>query len=170
MEHIYYGIAIIVYGVFIIRFILSWICGDFEIDADADLDLGDIVSFKGFIHFLMGVSGWLSVKSLITHTIIWYDWIIALVVGIIFVTVLFYLYKFMYKLEHKPIILSGKDLIGKEAKIYINCGYNEYYYKFIITVNNGNGTVEVNAKSQRFFKVGDMVTINNYDGAYYIIN
>ena len=63
MEQIYYGIAIIVYGVFIIRFILSWICGDFEIDSDADLDLGDIVSFKGFIHFLMGVSGWLSVKS-----------------------------------------------------------------------------------------------------------
>ena len=39
MEQIYYGIAVAVYAIFIIRFILSWIGGDFELDADTDLDL-----------------------------------------------------------------------------------------------------------------------------------
>ena len=67
MEQIYYGLAIVSYGIFIIRFILSWIGGDFEIDADADLDISDVASFKGLTHFIMGFSGWMSIKSLISN-------------------------------------------------------------------------------------------------------
>ena len=77
MEQIYYIVAVIVYDIFIVRFILSWIGGDFDIDAD--LDLSDVVSFKGLTHFLMGFSGWLSVKSFTTHNIMWYDYLIAFV-------------------------------------------------------------------------------------------
>ena len=75
MEQIYYGVAIVFYGIFIVRFILSWIGGDFEIDAD--LDISDVVSFKGVTHFMMGLSGWLSIKSFTTHNVQWYDFIIA---------------------------------------------------------------------------------------------
>ena len=32
MKENYYGIAIVFYGIFIVRFILSWIGGDFEIE------------------------------------------------------------------------------------------------------------------------------------------
>lgn len=39
MENVYYGIAIVFYSLFFIRFILNWIGGDFEIDTDADLDI-----------------------------------------------------------------------------------------------------------------------------------
>ena len=56
MEQIIYLLTAIIYGIFIIRFILSWIGGDF--DFDSDFDLGDIVSFKGATHFLMGLLGW----------------------------------------------------------------------------------------------------------------
>jgi hypothetical protein len=69
MEQIYYGIAAVFYGIFIIRFILSWIGGDFELDFDGDFDVSDVVSFKGFTHFVMGASGWLSIKSWTTHNI-----------------------------------------------------------------------------------------------------
>ena len=165
MEQIYYAIAAIVYGIFILRFILSWIGGDFELDADADFDLGDVVSFKGATHFLMGLTGWLSAKSLITHDVQWYDYLIGFVVGIVMIIVLFYAYKLMMNLETKPQVLSGKDLIGHEGKVYLVVNSNEY----VITVNNGVGTQEYPAKSNNIHKVGDSVVISDFINAYYII-
>ena len=171
MEQIIYGITIVLYAVFIIRFILSWVGGDFDLDmdADGDVDLGDVVSFKGATHFLMGFFSWLSTKLMTAHVIMWYDYIIAFVIGLTFFIMLLYVYKFMMKLEHKPIIYSGKSLVGKPAKVYANKGKENDYYKFIITVYNGNGTLEYDAKSLKYYSVGDMVHITDYDGAYYII-
>ena len=171
MEQIYYGIAIVVYGVFIVRFILSWVGGDFEIDADADLDLSDLVSFKGATHFLMGASGWLSIKGLTTHNIEWYDYIAAIALGLIFVVILYFVYKFMMSLEKKPQILTGKQLVGKDAKVYLTTGYDSIddMCKYIITVDNNVGTMEYPAKSKSVHNVGDSVTISDYENAYYII-
>ena len=169
MEEIIYFIAIVVYGIFIIRFILSWVGGDFDIDGDTDIDIGDIVSFKGLTHFLMGSSGWLATKNYFCHSLDWYDWLIAFVLGIIFVIILFYLYKFMMKLECKPTILSGKGLIGRSAKIYLYKGHYMNKHHFIITVENDLGTAEINAISDNFYSVGDMVSIIGYDGTYYSI-
>lgn len=172
MEQIIYGITIVLYAVFIIRFILSWIGGDFDLDmdADGDVDLGDVVSFKGATHFLMGFFSWLSTKLMTAHVIVWYDYIIAFVIGLIFFILLLFVYKFMMKLEHKPTIYSGKDLVGRAAKIYATKGKDGEYYKSIITVYNGNGTLEYDAKSSHYHSVGDMVTITDYFGAYYIIS
>jgi hypothetical protein len=173
MEQIYYGIAIVVYGTFIIRFILSWIGGDFDVDmdVDTDLDLGDVVSFKGATHFLMGMFGWLSVKGFITHNIQWYDYLIGFILGIIFVVILFYIYKFMMKLESKPTILFGEDLIGHQGTVYLkeyedlDTGWKHY----TITVNNGNGTVELSAISTKSFRTGDSITIFDFENSYYLI-
>lgn len=169
MEEIYYGIAIIVYGIFIIRFILSWLGGDFELDSD--IDLGDVVSFKGLTHFLMGLFGWLSVKGFITHNIQWYDYLIGFILGLLFVVILFYVYKLMMKLESKPTILIGKDLIGCSAKIYSKSkGKNSLYYYYSITIYSANGTRECYARSVYDHNIDDVVTIIDYKDSYYIIN
>lgn len=171
MEQIYYGITIVVYGVFILRFILSWVGGDFELDADADLDLGDVISFKGLTHFLMGLFGWLSTKLLITHSLQWYDYLIGFILGLLFVIILFYVYKLMMKLESKPIILFGKDLIGHQGTIYLkqyedlDTGLKHY----TITVNNGGGTVELSAISPKSFRTGDSIIITDFENSYYLI-
>lgn len=169
MEQVYYTIAVIVYGIFIIRFILSWVGGDFDIESD--VDISDVVSFKGFTHFLMGFSGWLSVKSFTTHNIMWYDYLIAFVLGVIFVIILYYVYKFLMKLENKPQVLSGKDLIGSTAKVYLTSSTidADTLFKYLITTDNGIGTVEIPAKSREFYKIGDSVVIKDYVNAYYII-
>ena len=167
IEQVYYAIALIVYSIFIIRFILSWIGADF--DVDADIDIGDIVSFKGLTHFLMGFSGWLSVKSYITHNVMWYDYLIALILGVIFVILLYFVYKFLISLETKPQILFGKQLIGKTGKIYIILEPEDSIKKYIITVGNGLGTQEYPAKSNNSYKLGDEVVISDYVNAYYII-
>ena len=169
MEQIYYTIAAIIYSIFIIRFILSWVGGDF--DVETDVDVSDVVSFKGFTHFLMGFSGWLSVKSFTTHNIMWYDYLIAFVLGVIFVIILYYVYKFLMKLENKPQVLSGKDLIGSTAKVYLVLSTidADTLFKYIITVDNGIGTIEIPAKSRESYKTGDSVVIKDYVNAYYII-
>ena len=167
IEQIYYAVALTVYSIFIIRFILSWIGADFDIDAD--VDIGDVVSFKGLTHFLMGFSGWLSVKSYITHNIMWYDYLIALILGIIFVILLYFVYKLLISLETKPQILFGKQLIGKTGKIYIILEPEDSIKKYIITVGNGLGTQEYPAKSNNSYKLGDEVVISDYVNAYYII-
>ena len=167
IEQVYYAIALIVYSIFIIRFILSWIGADFDIDAD--VDIGDVVSFKGLTHFLMGFSGWLSVKSYITHNVMWYDYLIALILGVIFVILLYFVYKLLISLETKPQILFGKQLIGKTGKIYIILEPEDSIKKYIITVGNGLGTQEYPAKSNNSYKLGDEVVISDYVNAYYII-
>lgn len=167
IEQIYYAIALIVYSIFIIRFILSWVGADF--DVEADVDIGDVVSFKGLTHFLMGFSGWLSVKSYITHNVMWYDYLIALILGIIFVILLYFVYKLLISLETKPQILSGKQLIGKTGKIYVILEPEDSIKKYIITVGNGLGTQEYPAKSNNSYKLGDEVVISDYINAYYII-
>ena len=169
MEQVYYTIAVIIYGIFIVRFILSWVGGDFDIESD--VDVSDVVSFKGLTHFLMGFSGWLSVKSFTTHNVMWYDYLIAFILGVIFVIILYYVYKFLMKLENKPQVLSGKDLIGSTAKVYLTSSTidADTLFKYVITVNNGTGTVEIPAKSRESYKTGDSVVIKDYVNAYYII-
>ena len=167
IEQIYYAVALTVYSIFIIRFILSWVGADF--DVEADVDVSDIVSFKGLTHFLMGFSGWLSVKSYITHNVMWYDYLIALILGVIFVILLYFVYKLLISLETKPQILFGKQLIGKTGKIYIILEPEDSIKKYIITVGNGLGTQEYQAKSNNSYKLGDEVVISDYVNAYYII-
>ena len=167
IEQIYYAVALIVYSIFIIRFILSWVGADF--DVEADVDVSDVVSFKGLTHFLMGFSGWLSVKSYITHNVMWYDYLIALILGVIFVILLYFVYKLLISLETKPQILSGKQLIGKTGKIYIILEPEDSIKKYIITVGNSLGTQEYPAKSNNSYKLGDEVVISDYVNAYYII-
>lgn len=167
IEQIYYAVALTVYSIFIIRFILSWVGADF--DVDADVDISDVVSFKGLTHFLMGFSGWLSVKSYITHNVMWYDYLIALILGVIFVILLYFVYKLLISLETKPQILSGKQLIGKTGKIYVILEPEDSIKKYIITVGNGLGTQEYPAKSNNSYKLGDEVVISDYVNAYYII-
>ena len=169
MEQIYYTAAAVIYGIFIIRFILSWVGADF--DVDTDLDLSDVVSFKGLTHFLMGFSGWLSVKSYTTHNVMWYDYLIAFILGVIFVIILYYVYKFLMKLENKPQILSNEDLIGSIAKVYLVSPTidADTLFKYVITTDSGIGTVEIPAKSRESYKIGDSVVIKDYVNAYYII-
>ena len=173
MEQFYYLAAAIVYGIFIVRFILSWVGGDFDLDmdADGDIDLGDVVSFKGATHFLMGFFGWLSVKCWTTHNVEWWDYLIAFGLGVLFVILLYFVYKFMMSLEKKPLVLAGKQLIGKEAKVYLKTGYDSLddMCKYIIIVNNNVGPLEVPAKSKTVYNVEDSVVISDFVNAYYII-
>lgn len=181
MINLLYGVTAFLYGLFIVRFVLSWVLGEFDADADVDADtdldvdsesgmsLSDLVSFKGATHFGMGFFGWLSSKQYLTNHIEWYDWLIAFFLGLIFTVVLYFVYKLMLKLESRPKILSEERLVGSTAQIYLKMPMENGYIKYIITVNNGIGTVELQAKSKQEYATGDIIKIINYENGIYLI-
>lgn len=174
MTEIYYLVAAIAYGIFIVQFILSWFGGDTDLDVnldgDIDMNVGDIVSFKGLIHFLMGAFGWLSIKEWSSGVIMWWDYLIALACGFIFVIVLYYLYKFLMKLEHKPSSQNrGSGLIGWGATVYLRNGKDGESYRYIILIYDGCGPAELPAKSDKSYVTGERVVVKDFIDNTYII-
>lgn len=168
MINIYYLIAAIAYGIFIIQFILSWFGGDTDLDVDLDgeldMNVSDIVSFKGLIHFLMGSFGWLSIKNM-TSTVEWYDFLIALVIGILFVVILYYLYKLCLKLQHQVIPEEGNALIGRTGIINIP----GKQYTILIEINGMLQQIPAYPENTEYvYYTGSQVTISSFrQGKYY---
>ena len=168
---IYYSLAIVAYSIFLIQFIIS-VCGGTDIDMDIDFDgdgigdmsWGDIFSFKGIIHFLMGFAGWLSLISY-TGTVVWYDYLIAIALGIVFVVVLMYVGLLLLRLKHEPAGQTTQDYLGHKGVISIVSDEENAYY---VTMQDFGG-YELKVYSNEKYKLGDEVIINSYtDGKYFI--
>lgn len=125
-NNLYYILGGIAYGIFILQFIISWVAGEFNVDVDfdgdADFDVSDVVSFKGFIHFFMGFGGWTSIKQLLGYEVTWIDWLIGFFIGLVFVFMLYHLYKFCMKLQNLPKDEPKTNLVGRTATIYVHLG------------------------------------------------
>jgi len=100
-------------GLFVIMSIFSIFFGGLDIDVDANLEIGDVISFKGLIHFSIGFSLVLTLMdglSLLSSAI-------GVITGIVFVLVLYYLYKMMYtKLQQN--IKYTTDIKDMDAEVY----------------------------------------------------
>lgn len=94
-------LALVASGIFLIQFILSMIGSDIDSGIDVDIsdrsgfDFSDIISFKGIVHFLMGSCWTLYALKFITAINIG----ISIIVGLIFVSVLYRVYKFVNNLK-----------------------------------------------------------------------
>lgn len=170
---IYYSLAIAAYSIFLIQFIIAVTGGsdldmdiDFDGDGVGDLSWGDIFSFKGIIHFLMGFAGWLSLTSYTGH-VVWYDYLIALAFGVGFVLVLFYLGLLLLKLKQEPTGASSKDFIGQKGVITIVCSDEPNTYYVTLTGNAGT-ELKVHSLNEEH-KLGDEVIIQAYENEQFYI-
>ena len=116
----WYVIVLIVSGcLFVITSIGSLFFGGMDIDMDTDLDtgsgflLGDVISFKGLIHFAIGFS--LSLTLMDEFSLL--STIVGVVTGIVFVLVLYYLYHFLFKKMQQNIKYTT-DINDMEAEVY----------------------------------------------------
>lgn len=169
MNDIYYFLAAISYGIFLVQFVLSWFGGntdlDVDLDGELDMNIGDIVSFKGLIHFIMGFSGWLCIR----HSIEWYDYLIAVVLGIAFMIILYVLYKACLKLQYEPVSSEIGDLVGRIGVVTIPC--KDRYYLNVVTKNAHYEEVLVYPEDlEKEYSVGTWVTITKYENGKYYIN
>ena len=172
---LYYSLAIVAYLIFFIQFTISMLGGtdldmdiDFDGDGVGDLSWGDIFSFKGIIHFFMGFAGWLSLMSY-TSTVSWYDYLIAITLGILFVIILFYVGVALLKLKHEPVGQTSEDFIGHKGVITIVCKDEPNAY-YITVPDFGGQDIKVYSSTPTSYKLGDEVMISNADSVKYYIS
>ena len=117
----YVIILIVSAALFVLTTLGSMLFGSIDMDMDADVDmdvgsgftLGDFISFKGLIHFTIGFSLALTVMnefSLVSATV-------GVVTGIVFVLVLYYLYKTLFEKLQQNIKYTD-DIKDMEADVY----------------------------------------------------
>ena len=104
-------------GLFLLTTIGSLFFGDMDLNADVDvgsgLDLGDLISFKGLVHFTIGFSLALTLMkefSLLSATV-------GVVTGIVFVLVLYYLYKTLFEKLQQNVTYTH-EINDMEAEVY----------------------------------------------------
>lgn len=165
MSDLYYIIGGIAYGIFILQFVISWVAGEFDVDVDfdgdADFDIGDVVSFKGVIHFLMGFGGWTSTKQLLGYEVTWIDWLIGFFIGLVFVFMLYHLYKFCMKLQNLPTDEPTTNLVGRTATIYVHLGDGRHLA--YVDISGSLREVEVVSLNKKIYPVNEPVTIRKYE-------
>lgn len=139
-----------------------------DTDLDGELDMDDIVSFKGLVHFVMGASGWLCIKHSVSHSIEWYDYLIALICGILFVVILYYLYKLCLKLQHQVIPEKGEALVGRIGTITIP---NDISGVILVEINGMLQELSAYAEEEhKTYKNGDKVRISKFENGKYYFN
>lgn len=164
-NNLYYILGGIAYGIFILQFIISWVAGEFDVDVDfdgdADFDVSDVVSFKGFIHFFMGFGGWTSIKQLLGYEVTWIDWLIGFFIGLVFVFMLYHLYKFCTKLQNLPKDEPKTNLVGRTATIYVHLGEGRHLAS--VNISGALREVEVVSLNKKIYPVNEPVTIRKYE-------
>jgi len=115
----YIIVLIVSSSLFLLTTIIALFFGDMDVDTSADLDVGsgfmlsDVISFKGLVHFAIGFSLTLTLLNEVSFKSV----SIGVITGIIFVTVLYYLYKFIYdKLQQNMKYTS--EINDMDAEVY----------------------------------------------------
>ena len=170
MINFYYLVAGIAYGIFIVQFIISQFVGDMDVDidadGDADFDVSSLVSFKGLVHFCMGCFGWLSLRQFNEGHVTYTDWFWGFLIGVIFLIVLYFVYKLTIKFNHVPSVNSGEQLIGKEAIVRFTTEESIH-----VTISNNGESQDLEVFNSEPIEItsGQKVVIKKYiDGKYFI--
>lgn len=165
---------------FAVKLIISWFAGDFEMDVDLDgaddFDSSSAFSFKGLLHFLMGASSYLFLRSnmdavdkidgVAQFGVM--DYMMATVCGIVLMFILFFGYKLALKANATP--KSPDELIDNcKGKIYLNLGNGQYSVEAHTKAGTTNVTAFFNGDDLEpgteviLIHDGQQIYINNVD-------
>lgn len=168
----YYILCIACIALILVKSVLSWVFGEIDVDydfnGDADFTISDMLSFKGILHLLLGFSSYLSAQAHFGHITSFgvIDYVIAIIIGIIFALGLALLYRFVLKADNVPTVIT--DYSGMDGRIYLNMGNGRYS----IAVGTLDGTHNIDAYSDDAnLAIGAIVTLkkNKEDNKYYIV-
>lgn len=163
-EQIFLLAALVSTGVFLLQFILSLFLGDMDVDTDVSTDLGEIISFKGLVHFGIGFS-W---TMYLSHDTSWKSYLLAILTGLAFVLILWKLYVSAYRLQKIRYKEDPKEIVGRRGTIYVNKGNGRY----VIQVSLGGALREldvVSASQNQSYQTEDAVTIIAFENGVYLI-
>lgn len=155
---------LVVWGIFLLKNIISWTFGDLDVDVDfdgdTDIDMSGMLSFKGILHFLLGFSTVLEAYAYSnTHSLTApfqipiFVYFFAIMGGIVCMMLLFYLYRLMMTLNHYST--DNINLDNMKAKIYTDEGDGQYQ----VLVDTPSGTFKKTAYSEDTHNIGDEVLL-----------
>ena len=158
-------VLIVSSGLFLLTTIASLIFGEMDLDADTDVGSGfllsDVISFKGLLHFTIGFSLTLTLMgelSFVSATI-------GIVTGIVFVLVLYYLYKMLFvKLQQS--IKYTKDINDMDAEVYFWNDESKTGEVFI-TLEGRPVTVTLKCDEDIHFEKGQKIKVSGTRHAVY---
>lgn len=162
-SNIFLIIALVTTGIFVIQFILSIFFGDIDADVDVDADISSVVSFKGLTHFGIGF-GWY--MYLIGNTD-FRSYMVAILIGLLFVFVVWFLYKKAYQLQQVNRSEKIEQLVGRECTIYFKQEGGKYTVQ--MCKDGAMREVDVVSETGKTYQTGDRTIITVYkDGTLYI--
>lgn len=146
---LFLALAIIATAIFLIQFIVSIFFGDLDTDLETspDLDLGSMISFKGLTHFCIGM-GWYMYISGGTDAA---SYGTGVATGLIFVFILWFLYKKAYQLQKENKPEKNEALVGRECTIYTHNG-NRFVVQ--IAINGALREREVRSLGDKNYRTG----------------
>lgn len=159
---IFLGIALVASAIFLIQFFMSIFFGDIDTDTDLDADFGSVVSFKGLTHFCIGFGWYMYIaKSTSIST-----FLIGITIGLVFVFMLWFLYKKAYQLQKENKPEKTEALVGRECTIYAHDG-NRYIVQ--VAQNGALREVEVRSLEGKEYQTGDRTVVCKVEsGTIYI--
>lgn len=161
---IFLYVALVATAIFLIQFIISLFFGDIDADVDTnfDFDLGSLISFKGLTHFCIGM-GWYMFLSGGADAL---SYGIGILVGLVFVFILWFLYRKAYQLQKERKPEKTEAFLGRECTIYMHSG-NKYVVQ--ISRDGALRELEVRSLSNKKYETGDRATICKIEtGTVYI--
>lgn len=159
---IFLTVAIVATAIFLVQFIVSIFFGGIDTDVDMDTDLGSVISFKGLTHFCIGM-GWYMYISQGTDIS---SYVVGILVGLVFVLVLWFLYKKAWQLQNENRPEKPEALLGRECTIYTQNGDR---YVVQIAVNGALREMDVRSLEGRKYRTGDRAVIVRFEsGIMYI--
>lgn len=162
---------IITAALVLIQLIMSIINGtDLDIDLDGDgfgdFDLGTIVSPKGILHFIFGGSGYLTLVGPEKWNV--WNYLIAVLVGILVAGILFLVYWGMSKLADEKKQEPVESLVGRSGNVYLPISGDKY--EITITRNGRQQNITAVSKSGKTYSTGDIVTVIEVSGTIIYID
>lgn len=160
---IFLTVAIVATAIFLIQFVVSIFLGDVDTDVDMDTDIGSVISFKGLTHFCIGM-GWYMYISQGADIM---SYAVGISVGLVFMLVLWYLYKKAWQLQKENKPEKPEALLGRECTIYAHDGERCVVQ---IAVNGALREMDVRSLGNRTYKTGDKTAIIRVEsGIMYIL-
>lgn len=162
------AIALVSSGVFLVQFVISTFFGSVDVDVDgsgdADTDMGSVFSFKGLVHFLIGF-GWTKVLFVGDA---WQTYAGAVLAGLVFVFVLFYLYLLAFRLQKLRKPEGPGEIVGRAGRVYVNMGDGRYTL-FVERDGSSRQLDVVSETGKADYQTNETVTVTQYKGNTYYI-
>lgn len=174
-EKVYWFIALIASGIFIVLMILTFIGGEFDdtsdVDADIDGDTGidfQFLSFKNLIGFFT-IFGWTGIASIQAGLSTGLVILISIICGLLMMTIMASLFYYLGKLNSSGS-LKMKNALNQVGEVYLTIGANRSRIgKVHINIQGGMRELEALTDETSDLHQGDIITVTEITGTGILI-